>query len=58
MDFPIFNFADALVDIGCVLIAVSVFFLPEKKKAPAAVPQEETEEDEPEEDGAEEDGED
>ena len=32
MKFPIFNFADALVNIGCVLIAVSVFFLPEKKR--------------------------
>ena len=58
MDFPIFNFADALVDIGCVLIAVSVFFLPEKKKELTASAEEETEEDEADEDGAGEDGED
>lgn len=32
MKFPIFNFADALVNIGCVLVAFSVIFLPEKKR--------------------------
>ena len=54
MDFPIFNFADALVDIGCLLIAFSVFFLPEKKKAPvvsAPLPEEETAEEPGEQDG-------
>ena len=31
-EFPIFNFADMLVDIGCLLVAVCVFFFPERKK--------------------------
>ncbi len=32
MDFPIFNFADALVNVGCFLVGICVLFLPEKKR--------------------------
>lgn len=30
--FPIFNFADALVNVGCVLVGICVLFMPEKKR--------------------------
>ncbi|MBR2740626.1 MAG: signal peptidase II [Oscillospiraceae bacterium] len=31
-EFPIFNFADVLVDIGCLLVFICVFFFPERKR--------------------------
>ena len=32
IDFPIFNFADALINIGCVLLLIAVFFKEGKHK--------------------------
>ena len=47
VEFPIFNFADVLVDVGCLLVAVCVFFLPERKKERRpAVPEEEPDDEE------------
>jgi len=31
MDFPIFNFADFIVDVGCLMIAIHVFFFADKE---------------------------
>ena len=32
IDFPVFNFADVLVDVGCLLLFINIFFFDKPKK--------------------------
>ena len=32
IDFPVFNFADVLVDVGCLLLFINIFFFDNPKK--------------------------